>query len=83
VRIVHSADELADVPHEHREPVFAQRYHLPQGRDREIYVIGDEYSREEGSMPRSAWCGTSVLPRSARPTASVRRLMSRPSLARH
>src|SRR5204863_1147176 len=42
VRIVENAAELADVPHEHREPVFAQRYHPPQGRDRKIYVIGNE-----------------------------------------
>jgi len=42
VRIVWSAAELAVVPHERREPVFAQRYHPPEGRDRKIYVIGDE-----------------------------------------
>jgi ribosomal protein S6--L-glutamate ligase len=40
VCIVRSAAELADLPHDKHEPVFAQRYHKPQGRDRKIYSIG-------------------------------------------
>jgi len=52
VRIVQSAAELADVPHEHREPVFAQRYHPPQGRDRKVYVIGDQLFAIKKIFPR-------------------------------
>ena len=47
IRVIRSAAELADVPHgkedkerHGKEPVFAQRYHPPQGRDRKMYVIG-------------------------------------------
>jgi ribosomal protein S6--L-glutamate ligase len=40
VRIVRTAAELVDVPR-NRDPVFAQRYHQPQGRDRKLYSIGD------------------------------------------
>jgi ribosomal protein S6--L-glutamate ligase len=40
VRIVHSAAELAEVPYDRHAPVFAQRYHAPEGRDRKIYAIG-------------------------------------------
>jgi ribosomal protein S6--L-glutamate ligase len=40
VRVVRTAAELADVPHDKHAPVFAQRYHEPQGRDRKIYSIG-------------------------------------------
>jgi ribosomal protein S6--L-glutamate ligase len=39
VRVVRSVAELAAVP-DGKEPVFAQRYHAPQGRDRKIYSIG-------------------------------------------
>src|SRR5256886_15317477 len=39
VRVVRSVAELATVP-AGRDPVFAQRYHPPQGRDRKMYVIG-------------------------------------------
>jgi ribosomal protein S6--L-glutamate ligase len=39
VRIVRTVAELAAVP-TGREPVFAQRYHPPQGRDRKIYAVG-------------------------------------------
>jgi len=39
VRVVRSVAELATVP-VGREPVFAQRYHPPQGRDRKIYAVG-------------------------------------------
>jgi ribosomal protein S6--L-glutamate ligase len=41
VHVVWDADELDDVPAGHG-PVFAQRYHEPQGRDRKIYVIGGQ-----------------------------------------
>src|SRR5213594_788053 len=40
VRIVRRAAELAEVPDDRHAPVFAQRYHAPQGRDRKIYAIG-------------------------------------------
>ena len=40
VRIVRRAAELAEVPYDRHAPVFAQRYHAPQGRDRKIYAIG-------------------------------------------
>jgi len=40
VRVVQNVAELSAVP-AGREPVFAQRYHAPQGRDRKIYVIGE------------------------------------------
>src|SRR5207245_2157105 len=40
VRFVRSAAELAEVPYDRHAPVFAQRYHAPQGRDRKIYAIG-------------------------------------------
>src|SRR5207245_11215865 len=42
VHVVRTAVGLAAVPINRREPVFAQRYHPPQGRDRKIYVIGTE-----------------------------------------
>jgi ribosomal protein S6--L-glutamate ligase len=38
--VVRSAAELPAAP-EGKDPVFAQRYHPPQGRDRKIYVIGE------------------------------------------
>jgi ribosomal protein S6--L-glutamate ligase len=41
VHVVWDPDELDDVPAGHG-PVFAQRYHEPQGRDRKIYVIGGQ-----------------------------------------
>ncbi len=52
VRIVSYAAELAEVPHERREPVFAQRYHPPQGRDRKIYVIGSRIFGVKKVFPR-------------------------------
>ena len=39
VRVVRTPDELAAVP-AGKDPLFAQRYHPPQGRDRKIYSIG-------------------------------------------
>jgi ribosomal protein S6--L-glutamate ligase len=41
VRIIREAAELAEVPHDTKDPVFAQRYHAPEGRDRKIYSIGE------------------------------------------
>ena len=41
VRIVRSAADLAEVPYDRHAPVFAQRYHAREGRDRKIYAIGD------------------------------------------
>ena len=41
VRVVRTPAELASV-RVGRDPVFAQRYHQPEGRDRKIYVVGDE-----------------------------------------
>ena len=41
VRVVRSVAELAAVP-AGRDPMFAQRYHAPQGRDRKIYVVGGQ-----------------------------------------
>jgi len=38
VRVVWDADELDSLPTEH-EPVFAQRYHKPDGLDRKLYSI--------------------------------------------
>src|SRR5205814_5191078 len=40
VRIVRRAAELAEVPYDRHAPVFAQRYHAPEGRDRKVYAIG-------------------------------------------
>ena len=39
IRVVRSVAELAAVP-AGKDPVFAQRYYPPQGRDRKMYVIG-------------------------------------------
>jgi ribosomal protein S6--L-glutamate ligase len=41
VRVVRNRAELASV-RAGRDPVFAQRYHQPAGRDRKIYVVGDQ-----------------------------------------
>ena len=38
VRVVWDADELDSLPAEH-QPVFAQRYHKPDGLDQKLYVI--------------------------------------------
>jgi ribosomal protein S6--L-glutamate ligase len=43
VRVVRSAAALADVSHDKKDPVLAQRYHEPEGRDRKIYRIGDRF----------------------------------------
>ena len=59
IRVVRSAAELADVPHgkedkerHGKEPVFAQRYHPPQGRDRKMYVIGGRIFGVKKVFPR-------------------------------
>jgi ribosomal protein S6--L-glutamate ligase len=42
VCVVRTAAELAAVqPPANKEPILAQRYHQPSGRDRKIYAIGD------------------------------------------
>jgi ribosomal protein S6--L-glutamate ligase len=41
VRVVRTADELRDVPHD-GQPVYAQRYLPPDGRDRKLYAIGPD-----------------------------------------
>jgi ribosomal protein S6--L-glutamate ligase len=41
IHIVWDADELDDVPND-EGPVFAQRYHKPEGEDHKIYVIGEQ-----------------------------------------
>jgi len=52
VHVVRTAVGLAAVPVSRREPVFAQRYHPPQGRDRKIYAIGTELFGVEKIFPR-------------------------------
>lgn len=41
IHIVWDADELDDIPAD-EGPVFAQRYHKPEGEDHKIYVIGGQ-----------------------------------------
>ena len=41
VHVIWDADELDDVSSD-EGPVFAQRYHKPEGEDHKIYVIGDQ-----------------------------------------
>jgi ribosomal protein S6--L-glutamate ligase len=52
VRVVRGAAELAQVPYDRHMPVFAQRYHEPQGRDRKIYRIGDQLFGVKKVFPR-------------------------------
>jgi len=52
VRVVRTAAELRAVPHNRREPAFAQRYHRPQGRDRKLYVIGGQVFGVKKVFPR-------------------------------
>ncbi|HEV8455584.1 MAG TPA: hypothetical protein VGQ24_11860 [Gemmatimonadales bacterium] len=61
IRIIRSAAELADVPHgkegkerHGKEPVFAQRYHPPQGRDRKMFSIGGRIFGVKKVFPRRA-----------------------------
>ena len=53
IRVVRNAAELADVPNG-KDPVFAQRYHQPQGRDRKMYVIGGRIFGVKKVFPRRA-----------------------------
>lgn len=53
VHIVRDAGELANVPRERRQPVFAQRYHPPQGPDLKLYVIGDRVFGVKKPFPRT------------------------------
>ena len=41
VHVIWDADELDDVSND-EGPVFAQRYHTPEGQDHKIYVIGEQ-----------------------------------------
>lgn len=41
VHVIWDADELDDVSND-EGPVFAQRFHKPEGEDHKIYVIGDQ-----------------------------------------
>ena len=50
VRVVRNRAELASV-RDRRDPVFAQRYHQPDGRDRKIYVIGDRLFGVKQAFP--------------------------------
>ena len=52
VHIVRDPTELASVPRQSREPVFAQRYHPPQGPDRKIYAIGRRLFGVQKVFPR-------------------------------
>ena len=52
-RVVRTAAELAELPRG-REPMFAQRYHPPQGRDRKIYAIGGRLFGVEKVFPRQS-----------------------------
>ena len=52
VRIVRDPTELASVPRPSREPIFAQRYHPPQGPDRKIYAIGGRVFGVKKVFPR-------------------------------
>jgi len=52
VHVVRTAVELAAVPINKREPVFAQRYYPPHGRDRKIYAIGADLFGVKKIFPR-------------------------------
>ena len=51
IRVIKSAAELADVSRG-KEPVFAQRYHPPQGRDRKMFSIGGQIFGVKKAFPR-------------------------------
>lgn len=50
VRVIRSMADLAAVPSD-AEPIFAQRYHPPEGRDRKIYSIGGRLFGVEKVFP--------------------------------
>jgi len=52
IRVVRTAAELAAVPYDRHKPLFAQRYHAPDGRDRKIYVIGGRVFGVKKVFPR-------------------------------
>lgn len=53
VRVVRSPTDLEAVAAgREKEPVFAQRYHPPQGPDRKMYLIGDRIFGVEKVFPR-------------------------------
>jgi ribosomal protein S6--L-glutamate ligase len=64
VHIVRDPAELASVPHEKRQPVFAQRYHPPRGPDLKLYVIGERVFGVKKPFPR-----TTVAEKSGEPFA--------------
>jgi len=53
VCIVRDPADLASLPHERRQPVFAQRYHAPQGPDLKLYVIGERVFGVKKPFPRT------------------------------
>lgn len=53
VHLVRDVAELANVPHEQRQPVFAQRYHPPRGPDLKLYVIGEQVFGVKKPFPRT------------------------------
>jgi len=53
VHVVRDPTELASVPHERRQPVYAQRYHAPDGPDLKLYVIGDRVFGVKKPYPRT------------------------------
>jgi ribosomal protein S6--L-glutamate ligase len=53
VHIVRDRVELASVPHEQRQPVFAQRYYPPRGPDLKLYAIGDRVFGVKKPYPRT------------------------------
>ena len=52
VRLVRSPAELTTIPYDRHTPLFAQRYHAPQGHDRKVYVIGDRLFGVKKVFPR-------------------------------
>ncbi len=54
IHVVWDADELNAVP-TNEGPVFAQRYHKPQGRDRKIYCIGGQVFGVERVWPAQTY----------------------------
>ena len=52
IRIVRDPAELTGLPHEGREPVYAQRYHAPDGPDVKLYAIGDRVFGVKKPYPR-------------------------------
>lgn len=55
VRVIWDVDELDDVPTNQGGPVFAQRYHKPDGPDRKIYCIGGQMFGVERIWPAQTY----------------------------